>query len=99
MNDGVTRLNNTSIVIKFYRLERYPSLKNFICFSKIIWRLIHILFSCSIPPSTDLRKGVNIAHGIGIVIHQHSIIGENTKIYQSVTIGGGKDLKLVKIVY
>ena len=36
-----------------------------------------------------LEKGVNIGHGIGIVIHQNSRIGKGTMIYQNVTIGSG----------
>lgn len=33
---------------------------------------------------------VEIAHGIGIVIHQSSVVGDGTKIYQNVTIGSGE---------
>lgn len=33
-------------------------------------------------------------HGIGIVIHQWSEIGENTKIYQHVTIGNANGPKI-----
>ena len=35
--------------------------------------LSNILFSCQIPPTTILEKGVNIAHGVGIVIHQNTV--------------------------
>lgn len=84
----VTKLGNKSIVIKFYELEHWLWEHNHCFLSKIIWRLIYILFSCSIPPSTKMG-GVEIAHGIGIVIHQYSEIGEGTKIYQNVTIGSG----------
>lgn len=34
-----------------------------------------------------MLRGVNFGHPIGIVIHQDAIIGENTLIYQNVTIG------------
>ena len=48
-----------------------------------------LLFACYIPPTADLRPGVKIAHGVGIVIHQNSVIGSGT-IYQNVTVGSGK---------
>ena len=81
--------NKTSIVIKFYNFERWLWTHNFKFFSKFVWRLIYLLFNCSIPPTANLKKGVNIAHGIGIVIHQNTSIGENTILYQNVTIGSG----------
>gem|GEM_PF-1647513 len=56
----------------------------------MVWRLIQLLFACYIPPTADLRPGVKIAHGVGIVIHQNSVIGSGTIIYQNVTVGSGK---------
>ena len=88
-NNNVTKLGNKSIVIKFYDAERWAWKHKLYIISKIIWRLIYILFNCSIPPTSVLEEGVEIAHGIGIVIHQNSVIMEGTKIYQNVTIGSG----------
>ena len=85
----VTNLNKTSIVIKFYRREHWLWNHKFRLLAKFYWRLIYILFSCHIPPTVEMEKGVNIAHGVGIVIHQNSKIGEGTIIYQNVTIGSG----------
>lgn len=85
----ITNLEKESIVMKFYRKERDYWIQGKEKRAKIYWRLIYLLFNCSIPPTTDLAESVNIAHGIGIVIHQNSKIGKGTKIYQNVTIGGG----------
>ena len=85
----VTKLGNKSIVISFYEVEHWLWEHNLHFMAKIIWRMIYILFSCSIPPTVEIADGVEIAHGIGIVIHQNSKIGEGTKIYQNVTIGSG----------
>ena len=82
------RVDKISIVIKLYRLERYFYKNNMEIIAKLIWRLIHLLFSCYIPYTAVLEEGVNIAHGVGIVIHQDSKIGTNTIIYQNVTLGG-----------
>ena len=92
--DKITRLGNKSIVIKFYDAERWCWNHRFRILSKIIWRLIYLLFNCSIPPTAVLEDGVEIAHGIGIVIHQNSVIGKGTKIYQNVTIGSGNGPKI-----
>ena len=75
--------NKISIVIKFYNFERW--LWTYLIFISSLT----ILFNCSIPPTANLKKGVNIAHGIGIVIHQNTTIGENTILYQNVTVGSG----------
>lgn len=87
--DDITNVKKKSIVMKFYRAERWCWLHHLKILSIIIWRVMYILFACYIPPTTILMEGVNIAHGIGIVIHQESIIGKGTKIYQNVTIGSG----------
>lgn len=96
MSKGITKLGNKSIVIRFYNSERWFWNHKMYLISKIIWRLIYILFNCSIPPTAILEDGVEIAHGIGIVIHQNSVIGSGTKIYQNVTIGSGNGPKIGK---
>ncbi len=93
---SVTRIGNKSVVIKFYEIERWLWTHKLHLGAKIIWRIIYLLFNCSIPPTTVLENGVNIAHGIGIVIHQNSIIGEGTQIYQNVTVGSGNGPKVGK---
>ena len=55
--------------------------------SKIVYNFVYLVFGCTIPPTTKLGRVVNIAHPIGIVIHQNAVIGDNTLIYQNVTIG------------
>ena len=94
--DGVTRLGNKSIVIRFYDAERWCWTHHLKILAKFIWRMIYLMFNCSIPPTAILEDGVEIAHGIGIVIHQNSVIGGGTKIYQNVTIGSGNGPKIGK---
>lgn len=78
----------TSIVMKWYRLERWCYTHKLRIFGKILYHLIQILFGCSIPPEVKMGKGVDIAHFHGIVLHHNTVIGENTIIYQNVTVGG-----------
>lgn len=89
-----TRKENPGIAMKIYRIERWFYEHKFRILSKIMWRLNFILFNCSIPPSTKIGEGVVMPHSIGIVIHQWSEIGENTRIYQNVTIGSGNGPKI-----
>lgn len=93
-NESITNLSNTSVVMRFYRIERWCWVHHLKLLSKIVWRLMQILFACYIPPTAILEDGVNIAHGIGIVIHQETVIGKGTKIYQNVTIGSGHGPKI-----
>ena len=75
------------IVMKFYRMERFLYTHKMRTIAKVVYYLIQVLFSCVIPPSVCIGKGTCIAHGVGIVIHHDTKIGENVKIYQNVTIG------------
>ncbi len=45
-----------------------------------------------IHPAAKIGKGVFIDHGMGVVIGETAIVGDNCTIYQGVTLGGtGKD--------
>ena len=80
---------NYGIVMKFYRLERWFYEHKLIVLAKLVNRYIYLQFNCSIPYTTEIGLNVEIVHGIGIVLHQYSQIGEGTKIYQNVTLGNG----------
>lgn len=88
------KIEKCGIVMHFYRIERFLYIHHLKVLAQIIYRLIYLMFNCIIPPSCILGKNVKIAHGVGIVIHHRAIIGEGTKIYQNVTIGGGDELQI-----
>ena len=90
------RKKNPVIVMKFYRIERWCYKHRLKFLAKVINRFIYLQFNCSIPYTTHIESNVEIAHGIGIVIHQNSVIGEGTVIYQNVTIGNGMGPKIGK---
>ncbi len=87
---------NPGIAMKIYRLERWFYEHKINIVAKIFYRLNFILFNCSIPPSTKIGEGVTMPHSTGIVIHQWSEIGDNTTIYQHVTIGNANGPKIGK---
>lgn len=74
--------------MKYYRAERFFYTHHMKFIGKIIFRLIYLHFNCYIPPEVEMGKDVTIAHGIGIVIHGNTKIGDGCTIYQNVTIGG-----------
>ena len=77
-----------SITIQFYRVSRWFYTHYLKILGLIIYRLNYILFNCVIPPTAKLGDNVIFGHSVGIVIHDKATIGDNTKIYQHVTIGG-----------
>ena len=80
--------NSPTFVMRLYRLMRFfqthqcPHLAQAVCYA------IRILFGCIIPPTVVLKEGVRFGHALGIALHHEVVIGENTTIYQHVTIAG-----------
>jgi serine O-acetyltransferase len=66
-----------------YRLRRFPLL------AKMITYFIRIVFGCYLPYQLKIGKKFVLGYGgIGIVIHERVIIGEDVHVGQNVTIGG-----------
>ena len=85
----------------------YPGIHSifFYKISNIFWKLkikilarflSHIarfLTGIEIHPAVKIGKNLFIDHGMGVVIGETSIIGDNVTIYQGVTLGGTKHIK------
>lgn len=70
------------------RFNRWFYLHHMKVIARILDFLVRIVFYADIPSSVPRPAGVKYCHyGLGIVVHPRAIIGENTKIYQNVTIG------------
>tara|TARA_Y100000590_G_C15717677_1_gene1012416 strand:- start:244 stop:783 length:540 start_codon:yes stop_codon:yes gene_type:complete len=59
-------------------------------FARIISHISRFLTGIEIHPAVKIGKNLFIDHGMGIVIGETSIIGDNVSIYQGVTLGGTK---------
>ncbi|NEQ43142.1 MAG: serine O-acetyltransferase [Leptolyngbya sp. SIOISBB] len=60
---------------------------------RLISHLSRLLTGIEIHPGAQLGQGVVIDHGMGVVIGETAIVGDNVLIYQGVTLGGtGKEL-------
>lgn len=51
--------------------------------------LLRVLFSCDFPAEVNFSPSAQLVHnGLGCVFHPKTVIGENCRIYQNVTLGG-----------
>lgn len=81
-----------SKVMKLYRKMNSCYKKGKIREAKIYQKIIRLVFSAEVPYSVELGENVDLMHGgLGVVLHANSKIGENSKIYQNVTVGGMPD--------
>ncbi len=60
--------------------------------ARIVSQLAKFFTGIEIHPGATIGKGLFIDHGMGVVIGETTIIGDNCTLYQGVTLGGtGKD--------
>jgi serine O-acetyltransferase len=64
-------------------------------FARIFWLVNRILFSIDIDPRANLKGGMVILHGAGIVIGKSVIAKGDFKIYQGATLGGNNGKKRI----
>lgn len=75
--------------MRLYRFMEFFHNKKIPVLPGLLMRTIRIIYSCDLPVNLKLAKGVLLKHnGLGVVIHPNAIIGENTVIYQNVSIAG-----------
>lgn len=82
-----------------HNTARWLYLKKIPLLPRIFNRLTRIVYSCEIPYTANIDSSVNFAHkGLGVVIGHDTIIEENTKILQNVTIGGKSGVRANPII-
>jgi serine O-acetyltransferase len=77
---GITAITTYRLAHELY-VEKVPVLP------RLMTEYAHSLTGIDIHPGATIGKYFFIDHGTGIVVGETSIIGENVKIYQGVTIG------------
>lgn len=86
-------------IIKLYILARRLHLKKVPLLPRFIKYFMRLLFSCDIPYTANIHQTVKFPHhGLGVVIGHDTIVGENTKILQNVTIGGRNGVRANPII-
>ena len=76
--------------ILFYRLAHILWTKNWCLTARLISQLGRFLTGVEIHPGAVIGKHFFIDHGMGTVIGETSIIGDNVTMYHGVTLGGTK---------
>lgn len=76
--------------ILFYRLAHILWAKNWCLTARLISQLGRFLTGVEIHPGAVIGKHFFIDHGMGTVIGETSIIGDNVTMYHGVTLGGTK---------
>ena len=75
-----------------YRLAHFFHRHRYKLLARIISTLAKFFTGIEIHPAARIGEGVFIDHGVGVVIGETAVVGNNVVIYQGVTLGGtGKD--------
>ena len=78
--------------VRSYRRAHWFYQHKFYTIARIISQRARHKTGSEIHPGAQIGKGLFIDHGMGVVIGETTIIGDNCLLYQGVTLGGtGKD--------
>jgi len=72
----------------FYRIANFFYLAKLDLIARIISQTTRFFTGIEIHPGATIGKNLFIDHGMGVVIGETSIIGDNITIYHAVTLGG-----------
>lgn len=76
-------------LIRVYRIGNYFYRKGIPVLPRLFHYFIFLLYNSDIPSSAIIGKNTVFAHsGIGVVIHQRTVIGDDCILGQGITIGG-----------
>lgn len=73
--------------IAIYRLSHIFYLMNLKILARIMSEYAHTITAIDIHPGAEIGEYFFIDHGTGVVIGETTVIGNNVKIYQGVTLG------------
>ncbi|ONI45915.1 serine O-acetyltransferase [Candidatus Epulonipiscioides gigas] len=74
--------------IAVYRVAHLLWNNNFHFISRVLSQISRIITGIEIHPAAKIGKRLFIDHGIGIVIGETSIVGDDVMIFHQVTLGG-----------
>jgi serine O-acetyltransferase len=75
-----------------YRFSHWLNLQNIAFLPRFLSHLTRFFTGIEIHPGAVIGKGVFIDHGMGVVIGETAIVGDDVVIYQGATLGGtGKE--------
>lgn len=71
-----------------YRISHYLWGKGWIVLSRLISHINRFLTGIEIHPAAEIGRGVFIDHGMGVVIGETAVIGDECLLYKGVVLGG-----------
>jgi serine O-acetyltransferase len=71
-----------------HRIAHYFYQRNFFLIARLISQASRFFTGIEIHPGASIGKDFFIDHGMGVVIGETSIIGDNVLLYQGATLGG-----------
>ena len=74
--------------IFFHRIANFFCIAKFELIARIISQFSRFLTGIEIHPNAKIGKNLFIDHGMGVVIGETSVIGDNVTIYHMATLGG-----------
>ncbi|MCX5680872.1 MAG: serine O-acetyltransferase [Candidatus Omnitrophica bacterium] len=75
-----------------YRLSHFLWKRNFPFFARLVSQTARFFTGIEIHPGAKVGRGLFIDHGMGVVVGETTIIGDNVTLFQGVTLGGtGKE--------
>lgn len=75
-----------------YRIAHFLWTKKIPFFPRAISQTVRFLSGIEIHPGATIGRGLFIDHGMGVVIGETAIVGDNVTLFQGVTLGGtGKE--------
>ena len=72
----------------FHRIANFFSVAKLDLIARIISQFSRFMTGIEIHPGAKIGKNLFIDHGMGVVIGETSVIGDNVTIYHAVTLGG-----------
>lgn len=79
-------------ILIFHRIAHFLYKVRLLFLARLISQIARWLTGIEIHPGAKIGKNLFIDHGMGIVIGETAVIGDNCTIYHGVTLGGtGKD--------
>src|SRR5579863_4105236 len=77
----------------FYRVNHWLWNRGFLLLGRWLSQVARFLTGIEIHPGAKIGRRLFIDHGVGVVIGETAVVGEDVTLYQGVTLGGtGKEL-------
>lgn len=76
----------------FYRMNHWLWNRDFFLLARWLSQVARLLTGIEIHPAAQIGRRLFIDHGMGVVIGETAVVGEDVTLYQGVTLGGtGKE--------